>query len=65
MHPNQCNAKVPDVDHPNSRVDADGSRDVVTITFGTGRIEGECVQDDIQTYICLEFDGWMDASNMA
>jgi len=39
--------QVPDVDHPNSRVGADGSRDVVTITFGTGEISGVYVRDNI------------------
>jgi hypothetical protein len=39
--------QVADADHPNQKVGADGSRDVVTITFGTGEMSGVYVRDNI------------------
>lgn len=39
--------QVSDADHPNTKVAADGSRDVVTITFGTGEMSGVYVRDNI------------------
>jgi len=39
--------QVADADHPNTRVAQDGSRDVVTITFGTGEMSGVYVRDNI------------------
>jgi len=39
--------QVADADHPNQAVDKDGSRDVVTITFGTGEMSGVYVRDNI------------------
>jgi len=39
--------QVADADHPNTKVAADGSRDVVTITFGTGEVSGVYVRDNI------------------
>jgi len=39
--------QVADADHPDTKVGADGSRDVVTITFGTGEMSGVYVRDNI------------------
>lgn len=39
--------QVADADHPSTPVAADGSRDVVTITFGTGEMSGVYVRDNI------------------
>lgn len=39
--------QVADADHPNDKVGPDGSRDVVTITFGTGEMSGVYVRDNV------------------
>jgi len=39
--------QVVDADHPNQKVGPDGSRDVVTITFGTGEVSGVYVRDNV------------------
>merc|ERR1719440_87918 len=39
--------QVTDADHPDEKVGADGSRDVVTITFGTGEVSGVYVRDNV------------------
>jgi len=39
--------QVVDADHPNQKVGPDGSRDVVTITFGTGEMSGVYIRDNV------------------
>jgi len=39
--------QVSDADHPDQKVAGDGSRDVVTITFGTGEMSGVYVRDNV------------------